>query len=263
MGRSFHTFGIFLAAGIVVAACGSVSGNDPSFWQPSHGIGGPQNSGPGAGGTGAAPSTGGGPGAGGTGSGGSGTGSGGSGTGSGGSGTGSGGSGTGSGGSGTGSGGSGTGSGGSGPVNSGLCQFSFDVTTVSAGGRFSPRNIEATWISTSSNQFVKTLEVHAKTRIIHLVNWNKAAGGNKVDAITSATLSSPQAHHVTWNCTNTSEQPVPDGNYRVYFEFTEDDSAYPFTAQPQLGHVDFQKGKAQTLSPPDQKYFKSMQLSIK
>lgn len=143
-----------------------------------------------------------------------------------------------------------------------MCQFSFDVTTHSYNGRFSPRNVEATWIEGPQNQFIKTLEVHAFFRAVHLVNWNQSSKGSRVDAVSSATLSHSQAHHVIWNCTDTSEKPVQPGAYHVYFEFTEDDSASG-PPPPKVGHVDFQVGKSQNLSPPDQQYFTNMHLTIK
>ncbi len=251
-------FGLVALAGVALG-CSSAAGSDPSLWDQSHDLGG-KSLAPASGGSGATPGAGGaaggqgfggaagdngfgGTGAGGTGAGGTGAG----GTGAGGTGAG-----------GTGAGGTGAGGG----TNSGACSFTFDFTTIPGGGTYSPRNIEAAWIAAPGNAFVKSLEVHAKTRIVHLLNWNKASGGNKVDAVTSATLSKHGPHHVTWDCTDLNHQPVPDGTYRIYFEFTESDSAFIVYPQPKLGSVDFQKGQAQDFAPPDQQFFKSMHLVI-
>ncbi len=107
---------------------------------------------------------------------------------------------------------------------------------------------------------MKTLEVHAASRIVHLVNWNKASGGNKVDAVTGATLTSHGPHHVTWDCTDVNENPVPDGVYGVAFEFTESASAFIVYPPPQLGFVEFHKGQPQDITPADQTYFTDMHL---
>jgi len=74
-------------------------------------------------------------------------------------------------------------------------------------------------------------------------------------AITGATLSSFQTHMVTWDCTDDTRAVAPDGAYRVYFETADSNSAGP------NGFVSFTKGAAaQTLSPPDATYFKSIKL---
>lgn len=255
-----RTLLLVIAAGAM--GC-SAATTDPSLWQNSHDLGGkslaPAAGGTGAGGGSAGQSPGfGGDGFGGTGGSGfggtGGSGAGGTGTG----GSGAGGTGTG----GTGAGGTGAGGSGGSPTNSGACTFTFDYTTIPGGGTYSPRNIEAAWIM-APNGFVKSLEVHAGTRIVHLINWNKASGKNKVDAVTSATLGSHGPHHATWDCTDLNHQPVTDGAYRIYFEFTESDSAFIIYPQPKLGYVDFQKGQPADISPPDQPFFKSMHLVIK
>lgn len=177
----------------------------------------------------------------------------------------------GSGGSGTGgssaSGGADAGAGGSfgsgGSVGTGSkCSFTFDVTTQDDRGNYAPRNVEAAWIMGPNNQFVRTLELHGSFREIHLVKWEAASSGNTVDAVTSATLySQPQSHHDTWDCTDVNGNPVPNGTYNVYVEFTEDDTAYGFGSS-QVTHVSFQVGNPQNISPPNQQYFTSMHLVL-
>jgi len=71
-----------------------------------------------------------------------------------------------------------------------------------------------------------------RQRLSHVVAWNaatRAAGvsGNKVDAITSATLYSHRTHKETWNCTDYKEATVPDGSYRVYFEVCDSNNGGP------------------------------------
>lgn len=46
--------------------------------------------------------------------------------------------------------------------------LSVSVTTSSAGGNYTPRNILAIWVEDSSGKFVKTLLVYANARMTHL-----------------------------------------------------------------------------------------------
>jgi len=141
--------------------------------------------------------------------------------------------GTGGGGSAGGSSAGGPGSGGSsGAGVSTTCSLSVAVTTTAAGGQYAPRNVGAIWVANSTGTFVKSLEVWGNQRLSHVTAWNaatKAAGvaANKVDAITSATLSAHRTHNVTWNCQNYNRQPVADGTYRVYFELTDSNQSGP------------------------------------
>jgi hypothetical protein len=149
---------------------------------------------------------------------------------------------------------------GPGSVPTAPCSLAVTVTTVSDHGSYSPENVGAIWIASSSGTFVETLKVWGTIRLSHLNAWNSATasagfGNRTVDAITGATLSSFQTHMVTWNCTDDTRTAVPDGAYRVYFETADSNSAGPNS------FVDFTKGAAaQTLSPPDATYFKSIKL---
>jgi hypothetical protein len=149
--------------------------------------------------------------------------------------------------------------GGVGPGPVAPCSLAVTVTTVSDHGNYSPDNVGAIWIATSSGTFVKTLKVWASIRISHLNAWNSAtqsAGFNRtVDAVTGATLSSYQTHMVSWNCTDITRNVVPDGAYRVYFETADSDRAGPNS------FVAFTKGPtAQTVASPDATYFKGIKL---
>jgi hypothetical protein len=140
------------------------------------------------------------------------------------------------------------------------CSLAVTVTTLSDHGSYSPENVGAIWIATSSGTWVKTLKVWGTIRVGHLNAWNSATASagftnRTVDAITGATLSSFQTHMVTWNCTDDTRTAVPDGAYRVYFETADSNAAGPNS------YVDFTKGAAaQTLSPSDATYFKSIKL---
>jgi hypothetical protein len=125
--------------------------------------------------------------------------------------------------------------------DSGKCAFSFDVTTVTAHGRYSPHNVGAIWISDSSNKFVKTLRSWGYVDLNQATAWTQATGSNKVDAVSGATRVAHGSLNATWDCTDVSEAPVPDGNYVVHVTFAESD-ANPFApAAPIQASVPFAK----------------------
>jgi hypothetical protein len=146
------------------------------------------------------------------------------------------------------------------PPNQGpaqTCTLTFQVTTVTFNGSYSPRNVGAIWVSDGAGRFVKSLTVWAQRRIRYLSTWEGASMGNTVDAVTSATAGSHGTRTGKWNCTGVDEKPVPDGSYRINVEFTERNS---------LGRVmtplAFTKGSAANLMPPDQANFKAIHLQV-
>jgi len=133
----------------------------------------------------------------------------------------------------------------------------FNVTTATDNGSFSPKHVLAIWVKDANCNFVKSLKVMANTRIQYLYKWNKNSAGNKVDAITGATLTSHQSHTVTWNCKNTSNAIVPDGTYKMMIEYTD------MHAQGPMDSITFTiSGSSQHLTQPDQNYFKNISLDF-
>jgi hypothetical protein len=156
-------------------------------------------------------------------------------------------------------GGSGGGPGGSGGMSATHTSLAltFDVTTVDQGGRYSPRNVGAIWIETGAGAFVKTLEVWAGTRGRYLTRFNSEAGGSRVDAVTSATLRSYGAHHDMWNLTDANGAAVPNGDYKVVFEVTDQD----WTGQS--GEAPFTyNGMAMKVMPADQPFYTGMTIAV-
>jgi len=164
-----------------------------------------------------------------------------------------------------GTGSAGTGSAGTGSAGTGSsanCGLTVNVTTASAGGRYSPRNIGAIWVADQSGNFVRSLEVWAKQRASHLTLWNSVtskagAPGSRVDIVSEATMSTHVAHTASWDCEDFNHQTVPDGSYQVYFEMTDDNKTGPNLS------VQFMKGSsAMTASPADSNNFKTIHLSF-
>jgi hypothetical protein len=233
---------VFIAVGVALAAGCTVGGGDSAFWTPSQDLGGGAIAGGGGlAGSAGAP-------VGGNGNGGAGGANGGE------------------GGSvdlGGAAGSIAAGGGNGGGPNSGACAFHVDFTTLTYHGKYSPKNIGAVWISDAQGHFVKSLDVWASTRIVHLVKWNASSGGNQVDAITAATAPSHGSHSADWNCTDVNENPVSDGPYQLHLEFTEEDSAFLIWPPGPSVVIDFEKGPAPvSLGPSDQSNYQSITLTL-
>jgi len=104
-----------------------------------------------------------------------------------------------------------------------------EVTTSSAGGNYSPKNIVAIWVEDSNGKFVKTLMAYADRRQTHLNTWeaattNAGSAFNKVDAVSGATRSNHAKRQCTWNGTNYKGQAVADGTYKLWMELTDKNS---------------------------------------
>lgn len=151
---------------------------------------------------------------------------------------------------------------GTGGSNSGACNFRFDVTTVSYGGRFRPRNVGAIYIESASGGFVKTLNVWGTVELPMLTDWQQVSGGNTVDAVTGATRPNAGLISGSWNCTDVNHQPVADGQYQVCCSFQEDDSLPFFGPAPKKACVPFTKGAPFLQTAPDQSYFTQMTLTM-
>jgi hypothetical protein len=107
-----------------------------------------------------------------------------------------------------------------------LCNLRVAVTTATTGRDYRPRNIGAIWVTDRENRFVKTLTVWAQRRQNSLAQWSNVTGRagatrNRVDAVSSATIGNHGTRMATWNCTDFTREPVPDGPYRLCFEMTE------------------------------------------
>ncbi|HEX7479488.1 MAG TPA: DUF2271 domain-containing protein [Polyangiales bacterium] len=142
-------------------------------------------------------------------------------------------------------------------ATSGFTSMTFDVLTHPVGGQYAPRNVGAIWIETSSGQFVKTLEAWAFIRAFYLTKFNAETAGNKVDAVTSATLNSHTTHHATWNLKDANGNVAPDGAYKIIVEVTDGDMTGQNTSVPFM----LAAGAAPVMAP-DTQFFTGMQLAF-
>ncbi len=127
----------------------------------------------------------------------------------------------------------------------------FIVTTQSYGGQYYPKHVLAIWITDQNDVFKRTLRLAGGTYKVHLVKWNQMSSGNTTDAITGATLTSHQTHTAVWNGKDKNGNILPDGNYKVYIEFTEDNSAQPTKPKGPWVAFPFTKGVTENQNPSD------------
>ena len=130
----------------------------------------------------------------------------------------------------------------------------FTVTTQSYGGQYNPNHVLAIWITDQNDVFKRTLRLAGGTYKVHLVKWNQMSSGNTTDAITGATLTSHQTHTAVWNGKDKNGNLLPDGSYKVYIEFTEDNSAQPAKPKGPWVAFSFTKGVNGTQNPSDVYY---------
>lgn len=139
--------------------------------------------------------------------------------------------------------------------------LTFSVQTVTNNATYSPRNVLAIWIKDAQGNFVISRKVMAANRKQHLVKWVASSNNNVVNAITGATLPNHQQHNISWDCRNVAGNLVPDGLYEIWIEFTERNSASGGAVGPST-KVTFTKGiDVVSVNPPDESYFKNMNLN--
>jgi len=132
----------------------------------------------------------------------------------------------------------------------------FQVTTSSPGGNYSPKNIGAIWIESSTGDSIKTLRVWGSRRQQYLYTWNNRTGGNTVDGVTGATFTSHGTRAASWNFTDVNGDTVAPGDYTLRLELTDQHSQGP------LYSVSFPfMGATETITPLEQSTFHNMQLS--
>ncbi|MFH1120681.1 MAG: DUF2271 domain-containing protein [Bacteroidota bacterium] len=138
---------------------------------------------------------------------------------------------------------------------------SFTVQTVTNGATYSPKNVLAIWVKDAQGNFVISRKVMAANRKQHLVKWVASSGNNVVNATTGATLPNHQTHTIAWDCRDVNGNLVADGNYEIWVEFTERNSNNGGAVGPST-KVAFTKGlDVVSLTPPDESYFKNIQLT--
>ena len=119
------------------------------------------------------------------------------------------------------------------------------ITTVSAGGRFAPRNVGAFWIESTDGAYVDTLEQWGTTRKKWLSAYNEATDGEYSDAVSGATRIRHEEHEGTWDLHDRFGCPVPPGAFVLRMELTDRSGVGPEES------AEFKVGPAGSWEPPD------------
>jgi hypothetical protein len=142
----------------------------------------------------------------------------------------------------------------------------FQVRTTTHNGVYEPRNCFVVWICDEDDNFIRTLVRRAWSYRQHLVKWNQMTGGNYDNSLpyplTGASYNSHVTTNVSWDLTDIDAQTLlPDGNYRVYVEFTENNSANGGQADGPWTMYEFTKGPtAESQFPADTTYFHDVEI---
>ncbi|MGH1342773.1 MAG: DUF2271 domain-containing protein [Nannocystales bacterium] len=135
------------------------------------------------------------------------------------------------------------------------------LRTRSRGGRYAPDNAGAVWVESPDGTFIRSLAVWAGTRREHLLQWNAAAGGDDVDAVTSATSGSHQSRLLSWDLTDHAGTAMPPGRYVLRAEFTEDNSNEGEPAGPSLA-LPFATDEVCGVASATETYFADVSVAI-
>ena len=137
----------------------------------------------------------------------------------------------------------------------------FNVQLFQDGGSYKPKHVVAVWVANPSGAFIKTVWKDGTgwtgEGTSHLTQWQTARGSSTVlDGHSGATITTYNAMTVTWNCRDAASALVADGTYKFYVEFTEGNSAGPYS-----GAVTWTKSSnVYSNSYPDQTYIKNMKV---
>lgn len=111
---------------------------------------------------------------------------------------------------------------------------------LSPGGPYGTAgHIAVVWVSDASDNYVETLFKQANTRQQWLLTWNTKRGTDTyVDGTSTATAaynsgagtSYSNPYTVTWDCLDKNNNPLPDGTYKLWIEFTEAHAQGPLTS---------------------------------
>lgn len=142
-------------------------------------------------------------------------------------------------------------------------EMSIKFTTVSPKGKYAPRNVGAVWVEDEDGEFVRTIKVWAKKREQHLVEWQKASGGDRTDAVSGATIKSHETHSISWDLKDLKGERVKPGKYVLRFEITDkNSSSKSIDDGPDLS-VPFELGEdGSEVESPKHENFKDLELKL-
>lgn len=96
--------------------------------------------------------------------------------------------------------------------------------TASPGGKYGPLNVQAVWVEKPDGTFIKTLESWGAKHAKQLRQWTAADRQWKLHARTGATLTAYGSFVSRWDAVDAAGQIIPDGDYILRFELTNDNA---------------------------------------
>ncbi len=105
--------------------------------------------------------------------------------------------------------------------------LSITATTTSAGGNYSPSNVVAFWVETSTATFVKTVFSRGSGHLAELDLWQSKAGNTDTDGNMGATVNAHAARSGSWNMLYKNGNAAADGAYKVWFETADKNNPDP------------------------------------
>lgn len=98
-------------------------------------------------------------------------------------------------------------------------KLTVDFTPVDVPGTYSPRNVLAVFVTDSNNKLIKTLyATGGGPRVVHLKRWQQLSN-KTIDGFTGATRNTVASTGLlTWDMKDRAGAPVPNGNYKIWFE---------------------------------------------
>jgi hypothetical protein len=120
--------------------------------------------------------------------------------------------------------------------------------SASYGGFYAPENCGVAWIEDEDGNYVATLLLWAGLRTQNLFLWDAGrCSRDRPDVISSATLPDHrELHEAKWDGKDQNDRVVPDGNYVLKIEITEDEFDYG-----RLAEVPFVKGTSPLMLQPE------------
>jgi biofilm protein TabA len=97
-------------------------------------------------------------------------------------------------------------------------------TNKPAGGKYGSLNVQAVWVERADGSFVKTLDSWGAKHAKQLKTWTAADKQWNIHARTGATLMAYGPCISRWDATDAAGQILPDGDYIVRFELTNDNA---------------------------------------
>lgn len=134
----------------------------------------------------------------------------------------------------------------------------FSVNLISIPGNYSPR-VDAYWVTDAAGNFVMTMRYDAGSRRQYLYQWVAARGSwpynAPIDGYSGATISTWGTFAVNWDCRNTNNVLMPDGQYKLWVEMTDRNGQGPYTTNG----IVFWKGMTNVNNTyPNQQYIQNI-----